>query len=40
LTTDFVYLFDALPASNTGIGLLTSQDGGQGLFRVQLSVFF
>lgn len=39
LTTDFMYLFDALPAGNTGAGFVGS-DSCQGVMRVGFSVMF
>lgn len=40
LTTDLVYVFDAVPVGNTGIGMVPSSDGAQVILRVAFSFMF
>ncbi|WP_428938167.1 hypothetical protein [Fontivita pretiosa] len=40
LTTDVMYLFNEIPAGNTFVGLLASDDGPQWVLRTGLSLMF
>lgn len=40
VTSDVVYVWDALPAGSTGLGLLTSDDGPQVVFRTGVAFSF